>query len=95
MARSLQPSKSLQIHFGPNTASGPWGFLQPLEHAVRGGKAQLSDSTSHMPSSAELLVYCQLFLLPQTQEATIQEGVHELSFKGDVGRAVTDHPIPN
>lgn len=34
MVRSLQPSKSLQIHFGPSTASGPQGLLQPLQNEV-------------------------------------------------------------
>lgn len=49
-------------------------------------RSQLSDFASSMRLSAELLIYCQLGLLQQTQHATAwRKGAHELSFKGKGG----------
>lgn len=66
-----------------------------IASSVGSVRSQLSDLSSHVPSSAALVIYCQL-VSPEVSTGGQggEKGVHELSFHGAVERAVMDTSCP-
>ena len=100
MARILQLSK------GPWDALWPKCFFQTVgfskasaasrSRAVVNRASQLLDFTAHLPCCAELSIHCPLGpSCGTTGGCNVEKGVLELSFKGDMEKAVLDASCSN